>query len=149
MYPVAKIPGMKRWRPWIIGLLLVTVPLSLWASVAAPADCASAMTPPASPAPSQIQDDVHAHHGMDKGADATTDPETADSNHHDSRPGANEPCCDTCLSACLGSGHSLLPIPLTTVAPSTPDGHFSKTHASQVFPGPDYPSLYRPPISQI
>jgi hypothetical protein len=37
-----------------------------------------------------------------------------------------------------------LAIPETTI----PSAHFSITHASQILPGPTYPSLYRPPISQ-
>ena len=50
---------MKRWRKHIICLLLVTLPMSLWATVAAPHDCGK-------PAPAEQQQGTgeHAHHAM-------------------------------------------------------------------------------------
>ncbi|HKX57318.1 MAG TPA: hypothetical protein VJN01_14505 [Xanthomonadales bacterium] len=140
---------MKRWRKYIVCLLLVTVPVSLWAAVAAPLDCDSA--PAATPTAAQVQPSAnpHAHHAKVTPAAELQDKEGSGSIHHNSNPGSAEPCCDTCISACLASSLTAMNLSVAALQSAAPETHFNQVKAARFLPGPSYPSLYRPPISQI
>lgn len=139
-----KIPAMKLWRKSIICLLLLTVPLSLWAAVATPKDCSLDQ-----PAEQTRIDDMaaHAHHGMSPASSEMDDHDNSKSIPAD--PNAPCSCCNACLAACLASGISVLNLQLQAVDSPAASNYFSKTLASPFLPGPSYPSLYRPPISRI
>lgn len=139
------IPDMKRWRNYIVCLLLVTLPVSLWAAVAAPQGCDSA----ADSAPEQPIGDAHAHHGMDMPAAAQQDKAGSGGMHNGSNHGSAEPCCDTCISACLASSLTAMNLSVATLQSAMAETHFNRVLAAHFLPGPSYPSLYRPPISQI
>ncbi len=143
LLPAFKIPEVRTWRKYIICLLLVTIPMSLWAAVAAPQDCGLSQ----SSEQTQSDDDAHAHHDMGTSPPAEID--LGVSQGVPVNPDAPHDCCDFCLTACLASGHSVLNLPLAALEPLALPGHFNNTLASQFLPGPSYPSLYRPPISQI
>jgi len=137
---------MKRWRKHVICLLMVTFPMSLWAAVAAPQDCRSHQ--PVEQGEADANE--HAHHGapMGKGdgKDFTAIPDLEPDGQG---PASTSPCCDTCLSACLASGLSVLNLQLAVIEPVIPATHFKLDRATQFMPGPSYPSLYRPPITLI
>jgi hypothetical protein len=135
---------MKRWRTHIICLLLVTLPASLWAAVAAPGNCSLAK-----PMQQAQADSTHqAHHGM--AMDMSDASNSGMGSHvqpgHDA--GTLEPCCDTCVSACLANNLSALNLQLATLEPVEHGMHYRLDRATQFLAGPSYPSLYRPPISQ-
>src|SRR5688572_13108228 len=94
------IPDMKRWRKYIVCLLLVTLPVSLWAAVAAPQDCDTMRSTTPAAGPMQPIANAHAHHGMDMPAAEPQDTERSSSIHHNISSVSTEPCCDTCISAC-------------------------------------------------
>jgi hypothetical protein len=136
---------MKRWRKYIVCLLLVTLPVSLWAAVAAPQRCDSE----AGSSKVQPMADAHAHHGMNMPADELQDQEGSGSIHHNSSPVSPEPCCDTCIAACLANSLTAMTLSVAALEPAAHETHFNRVLAARFLPGPSYPSLYRPPISQI
>lgn len=139
------IPDMKRWRKYIVCLLLVTLPVSLWAAVAAPQRCDSG----AGSSPEQPIADAHAHHGMAMPAVAQQEKEASAGMRYGSDHGSTEPCCDTCISACLASSLTAMNLSVATLQSAAIETHFNRVLAAHFLPGPSYPSLYRPPISQI
>jgi hypothetical protein len=138
------IPDMKRWRNYIVGLLLVTLPVSLWAAMAAPQLCGAGADLPQT----QAVDDAHAHHAMNMPAAELQDEDAPGSRHH-SDNGSTQPCCDTCLSACLASSLTAMNLSVASLESTASETHFDLVLAARFLPDPGYPSLYRPPISQI
>ena len=137
---------MNAWHKCIICLLSVTLPVSLWAAVVVPqhmpGDCGM------STATEHLADDFKAHVGHDMGASGTVSMEH--SPEHQSPAAADESCCDaTCASACLATGLSALNLQAAALEPVVPGMHYKLDRDSRFLPGPSYPSLYRPPISQI
>jgi len=145
------IPDMKRWRKYIVCLLLVTLPVSLWAGMSVPRDCASAQTEALTTEPALPESNDHAHHGMaigmDSGSGAQPVAASTDSMKHNSS--STEPCCDTCITVCLASSLSAVTLTVASLEPAAFKTHLNRVVATRFQPGPSYPSLYRPPISQI
>jgi len=135
---------MKSWHKQIICLLLVTLPLSLWAAV--PGVCESMGESATEPtAEHESSTGGHAHHGPDSPTAATSieaDPEPS------SHP-LDCDCCSDCLEACTLSGTTAVQARHGLTDTSHSALKFTHAQDSQLPNGPDYPSLYRPPISQI
>jgi len=135
---------VKTWRKHVICLLLVTLPVSLWAAV--PGVCESMAESPTEPAAEyESSSSGHGHHGPDSSTAATfieADPEPS------SHP-LDCDCCSDCLEACTMPGATAVQVRPLLTDTSHSALKFTQTQDSQLPNGPDYPSLYRPPISQI
>jgi len=135
---------VKTWRKHVICLLLVTLPLSLWAAV--PEVCESmGESPTEQTAEHESSGSGHAHHGPGSSAAAAptaVDPEAS------SHP-LDCDCCSDCLEACTTSGTTAVQVPHMLTDTFHSELKFAQVRDSQFPNGPDYPSLYRPPISQI
>jgi len=105
--------------------------------------------------PAQPESSDHAHHGMamDMTGGMTGGPESqprmaaTDSMKHDSS--SAEPCCETCITVCLASSLSAVTLSVASLESAALETHFNLVLATRFLPDPSYPSLYRPPISQI
>jgi len=137
---------MKPWRKIVFSLLMVTVPLSLWAAV--PSTCGQqADVQSEIPMEHESSGSGHAHHESGSAeADATPAAEPQSENSHASM---NCDCCGDCMEACTMAGTTALQARQFESTANSTSLHFAQTRNSQLRGGPDYPSLYRPPIAQI
>jgi len=140
----SKIQSMNAWRKCIVCLLLVTLPVSLWAAVVVPehppGDCGMSV------ATEGLASASKAHVGHDMGVSGSL---AMDHGPDHQTPTRDEPCCDTtCASACLATGVSALNLQAAALEPVVHDMHYKLDRATHLLAGPSYPSLYRPPISQ-
>lgn len=125
---------------------MVTVPLSLWAAV--PGSCEQQADLQATiPMEHESSASGHALHGSGSigvTADAAAEPQSQ--NVHDSM---DCDCCGDCLAACTMAGTTALQARQFEPSRTSLSLYFALTRSSQLHSGPDYPSLYRPPIALI
>ena len=134
---------MDSLRKSVIYLLVVTLPLSLWASVASLCDTER------SSAIEKISVDAHAHHGSSENVNHQELQVSANiKNANTSGASTDCPCCDDCVAICAMTAGSLL-VSTSVLVDSLFDAHDRLIPLVVVFhQGPPRQSLFRPPISQ-
>jgi hypothetical protein len=143
---------MNSVRKYIAYLLVLTLPLSAWASGGMP--CASSSAPE-TVISSTSSDDPHAHHrSVDHPASHGEHETMAAHAGHQMTPNDEStpvdcPCCDDCATACVSSGCSL--VALATASDvmmfTSSDRHLPSADA--FLDGPPPHVLFRPPIFSV